>query len=62
ADALREGGRTDLADKLEAKELAGRLRKTGREDLADALEAGDPPGAGEKEPHERQPERTHVTA
>jgi hypothetical protein len=38
--ALRADGHDDLADKLEAKELAGRLRQSGRDDLADQLEGG----------------------
>ena len=54
--ALRADGHDDLADKLEAKELAGRLRQSGRDDLADALEAGDS-GAARQQPTPAERER-----
>jgi hypothetical protein len=40
ADALRAEGHDETVNRLERRELAGRLRHTGRDDLADALEAG----------------------
>jgi hypothetical protein len=41
SQALRDAGHDEIADKLEARELAGRLRDLGREDLADELDGHD---------------------
>jgi hypothetical protein len=49
--ALREGGYTDLADRLERKQLADQLREAGREDVAAALEQPKP------EPRPQDPQR-----
>jgi hypothetical protein len=58
ADALRAEGHAELADKLETKELAGRLRQSGRDDLADALEAGAQTTPADEEEAQPNAERT----